>query len=437
MKTHYLPADDQSCGWFETLPPRPEPLRLSGTVHTDWVVVGAGFTGLAAARRLAQLCPNDRVVVVDAQRAGEGSSGRNSGFMVDVSTPRKAMDPGTDDLYRRKQQVNMAAIDSLRETVLANDIECQWSQTGKYHCAADPANVQEIETLAAFCKRLGFEHEVLDTAALEQRLGIEYYQCAVYTPDNVLVQPAALARGLALSLPESVTLLEQSPVTAMEFGQTIRLTCPGGSIHAQRLIMATNAYMPKMGMLKRYLMPLTLTGSLTRVLRPEERPAPGCDSDWGVLSAHTTGATVRYTQDHRIAIRNTSEFWPPLAMNSAELVRRRDIHERGLRARFPMIEGPAIDYTWSGVTCVTANGMPFFGALDKNVYASGGYNGSGVARGSLAGKLLVDYALGQDSELLHNLLAGPQPTWIPPRPFLDLGAHWNISRARQGVGQDR
>jgi len=159
--------------------------------------------------------------------------------------------------------------------------------------------------------------------------------------------------------------------------------------------------------------------------------------DWGVLSAHATGATVRYTKDHRVVIRNTSEFWPRMSMTAAELKQRRDIHEQGLRARFPMIEGPAIDHTWSGVVCVSANGMPYFGALRKNVYASGGYNGSGVARGSLAGKLLVDYALGSDSELLRNLLSGPQPTWIPPRPFLDLGAHWNIARARSGLGRDR
>lgn len=437
MNTQILPADDHSCGWFEILAPRREPLRLEGEQGADWAVLGAGLTGLAAARRLAELRPQDRVVVVEAERAGEGASGRNSGFMVDVSTPRKTLDPGTDELYRRKQAVNMAAIDYLRETVTANAIDCQWSQTGKYHCAADPANFPQVQALAEFCRRLGFAHEVLDAGALQQRLGIGYYHSAVYTPHNVLVQPAALTRGLALSLPESVSLYEQSPVTAMEFGPVIRLQCPQGTLKVRHLILAANAFLPGLGVLRHRLMPLTLTASMTRVLRPEERPGPGADEDWGVLSAHPTGATVRYTKDQRVVIRNTSEFWPSMSMSPTDLASRRRIHEQSLRARFPRIDGPAIDYTWSGVVCVSANGMPYFGKLENNVYASGGYNGSGVARGSLAGRLLVDYALGVDSEVLDHLLKGPQPTWIPPRPFLDLGAHWNIARARKGVGRDQ
>ncbi len=436
MKATHLPADDHSCGWFETLPPRPDPVSLQGDQQCDWAVIGAGYTGVAAARRLAELCPNERVVVLDAQRAGEGASGRNSGFMVDVSTPRFAMDPGQDDLYVRKHEFNLAAISQLRETVDSNAIECQWSDAGKYHCAADSGNIKSVEEIAAFCRRLGFEHEFLDRKALEQRLGTSYYQCAVYTPGNVLVQPAALARGLALSLPESVNLFEQSPVTSMEFGDVIRLQCPGGTLGAKSLILASNAFLPGQGVLKQRLMPLTLTASMTRVLHPHERLKQDSDRDWGVLSAHATGATVRYTKDQRIMIRNTSEFWPRMSMRSGELARRRGIHERGLTARFPMLDGQAIEYTWSGVVCVSANGMPYFGALAKNVYASGGYNGSGVARGSLAGRLLVDYALGHESDLLSNVLLGPQPTWIPPRPFLDLGAHWNIARARSGVGLD-
>ena len=437
MNIHKLPADDHSCGWIEVLPQRRPVLSLSGDQRADWVILGAGYTGVAAARRLAELCPNDRVVVVDAQRAGESASGRNSGFMVDVSTPRYAVETGQDELYLRKYAVNTAAIELLRKTVTDNGIECQWSQTGKYHGAADPANTSELEAIAQFCQRLGFEHEVLDAKAVSQRLGVSYYQGAVFTPETVLVQPAALSRGLALTLPESVSLYEKTPITGIDFGTTLRLHSPNGTINAKRLILAANGFLPGMGVLNSKLMPLTLTASMTRVLEPDERPESGSDDNWGVLSAHPTGATVRYTKDHRVVIRNTSEFWPRLHMNSTQLNQRQHLHENGLKARFPGIKGSAIDYTWSGVTCVSLNGMPYFGALKDNVFASGGYNGSGLARGTMAGHLLVDYALGCDSELLRNVLDGPQPTWIPPRPFLDLGAHWKISQARKGVGQDR
>ncbi len=437
MNIHKLPADDHSCGWIEVLPERRPVVSLNGDIQTDWVVLGAGYTGVAAARRIAQLCPNDRVVVVDAQRAGESASGRNSGFMVDVSTPRYALETGQDELYIRKYDINTAAIELLHKTVTDNAIECHWSQTGKYHAAADPANLAELEATETFCKRLGFAHEVLDSEALSQRLGVSYYQGAVFTPGSVLVQPAALSRGLALSLPESVSLYEETPITGIDYGTTVQLHSGKGTINARRLIFAANGFLPGLGVLKNKLMPLTLTASMTRVLKPDERPEPGADDDWGVLSAHPTGATVRYTKDHRVVIRNTSEFWPSMHMNSSQLAQRRHIHEAGLKARFPKIQGPAIDYTWSGVTCVSLNGMPYFGRLKENVYVSGGYNGSGLARGSMAGHLLVDYAMGNDSDLLRKVLDGPQPTWIPPRPFLDLGALWKISQARKGVGQDR
>ncbi len=78
-----LPKNDESCGWIKQIPSRQVQPALSGKQHADWVVIGAGFTGLAAARQLALLHPQARIVVLEAQRAAEGSSARNSGFLVD------------------------------------------------------------------------------------------------------------------------------------------------------------------------------------------------------------------------------------------------------------------------------------------------------------------------------------------------------------------
>lgn len=79
-----LPADDSTCGWFHlSQPRRPKPSH-SGTTNARWAVVGAGFTGLAAARQLALNFPDDEVVLVDAQEVGFGASGRNAGFAIDL-----------------------------------------------------------------------------------------------------------------------------------------------------------------------------------------------------------------------------------------------------------------------------------------------------------------------------------------------------------------
>ena len=113
MKIKTLPNDDASCGWINVLADRAEPVTLRGDVSADWVIIGAGFTGLSAARRLTELQPDARVVVIDAQRAGESSSGRNSGFITDVGTSRAGTSARDDLMYLAKLRLNVAAIISL------------------------------------------------------------------------------------------------------------------------------------------------------------------------------------------------------------------------------------------------------------------------------------------------------------------------------------
>ena len=79
-----LPHDDKSCGWYAALPESPPARTLSGQQLVDYAIIGAGFAGLAAARRLACHEPEARILLVDAQRVGEGASGRNSGFVIDL-----------------------------------------------------------------------------------------------------------------------------------------------------------------------------------------------------------------------------------------------------------------------------------------------------------------------------------------------------------------
>ena len=79
-----LPHDDATCGWYRALPEPAPARRISGDTHADWVVLGAGFTGLAAARRLAELRPDDRILLIDAQRVGYGPAGRNAGFILET-----------------------------------------------------------------------------------------------------------------------------------------------------------------------------------------------------------------------------------------------------------------------------------------------------------------------------------------------------------------
>ena len=85
-KIRKFPLNDNTCGWIQTLEPRTKPIKeLEGDLNTDFLIVGAGFTGLALAHRLAELQPHSMIVLLDAQIAGEGAASRNSGFLVDSS----------------------------------------------------------------------------------------------------------------------------------------------------------------------------------------------------------------------------------------------------------------------------------------------------------------------------------------------------------------
>jgi glycine/D-amino acid oxidase-like deaminating enzyme len=130
---------------------------------------------------------------------------------------------------------------------------------------------------------------------------------------------------------------------------------------------------------------------------------------------------MRLTKDRRILIRNTAEYRPS-GIDLPTLSQRRRIHYQGLAKRFPWLASDAIEYTWSGNICVSANSKPVFSRLSNSIFACGCYNASGVARGSIMGRLIVDLAMGVPSALLDTANSLQKPSWIPPRPIFDLTA---------------
>ena len=77
--------NDNSCTWINDLSPRQNVKTLEKSKNCEWLIVGAGYTGLSAARKLAQIYPNKEIFLIDAQLAGEGASSRNSGYLVDTT----------------------------------------------------------------------------------------------------------------------------------------------------------------------------------------------------------------------------------------------------------------------------------------------------------------------------------------------------------------
>ncbi len=400
------------------------------------MVIGAGLTGLACARRLGELHPEQKIALLDARLVGQAASGRNSGFVV--ATSQFPGEVAEDQLsnYRRVNRINQVGLGLLSEQVATNAIDCQWRRGGFFHTAVDEGALREHRFFLQYLQRLEVEHRPLDGSELGALLGSAFYRAGIQIADGALVQPAALVRGLADTLPENVILHEQSPVLRIDNGAPLTLRLDNAEMRTDKLILATNYEATTLGFLRSYIIGSTLAGSFTRKLTGEELASLGELSEWGVLSLHGGGATVRLTRDHRISIRNTAEYHGSKLLTDRELSKRQVAHRRAFDNRFPQLAHVPFEYAWSGVEGITRNGTNFFGRQRDNVFLAGGYNGSGLSRGTAFGTAIADYASGESSQTVSDCLASAPGAWMPPRPLLDIAAFFTVRSRFNGVGRD-
>ncbi|MDP6767073.1 MAG: FAD-dependent oxidoreductase [Arenicellales bacterium] len=400
--------------------PTPAPVnRLQGDQLADWVVVGAGVTGLAAARRLAELAPEARIILLEQYRIGYGASGRNSGFVIDTPHLTEQFDV---DANRRISRLVIAGLAELEGLVRKYAIDCEWSPRGHLTAAVHGKRVKNLYATCRTLDAIDEEYQWLDGQALADVVGTHHYRAAVLTPRTVLVNPAAMCRGLGETQPDNVEVYEETTVHRVEPGSPVKIECDQGSISTANVLFTTNASITKLGFLKRDVFPMISCASLSRPLSEEEQELMAGETDWGI----TGYATMRRTLSNRILARcgtyYTSDF--RLSRNLREKLRAR--HEMGVRKRFPMLNKLDFPYTWAGIYCMTRNWASIFGRLERGVFASLGYCGVGLPRGTISGKLLAEFALGSESDLIADVRALSGPKALPPKPILSPGVRARV-----------
>ena len=437
MKIGVLPEADNRNGWLEILPPLPPPNRVVGSIAVDYAVIGGGFTGLAAARRLAELDPQARIALIDAGRIGNNAAGRSSGFAIDQAHNIRTRNfAGSLDSEKQQLSLNRAGQDYLREIVTQHEIDCDWREEGKIHGAATKRGQALIRAYSGNLDHLGAAYRRVDAAEMKAVTGTDFYVEGLHTPGTIQIQPAAMVTGMARSMPDNVAVYEDSPVTNIAHGPEHRLETIDGEISSGTLLLANNGFAPQFGFYRKSLIPIATWGSMSRRLTPDETRALGGSAAWGIIPADPFGSTVRRTVDDRILIRNIYSYAKRLNCEEAARRRARAVHRRSFANRFPMLHEVDLEYTWGGALALSRNGQPVFGALAEGVYGSFCHNGVGITRGTISGKLLAELVVGRDSELLAYMRAAGRPDRLPVEPFLGWGVRGNFAYRRYRAGRE-
>jgi len=358
-----LPRDPGESGWNAVLTPAPAANPLQDDIRADWLVIGAGFAGLAAARELSLLCPGDRISVLDAVRVAEGPAGRNSGFMIDLPhdiSPDGYANSLENDI--RQAALNRIAIGFAGQAAEEYGLsrEC-FDRSGKLSAAATAGGLRHNEDYAHHLSEMGEPHRLMNAAEIRDLTGTDYYQGALFTPGAAMIQPAMFMRAMAAGLAGKVSVFENSPVVGLANtgGQWIATT-PAGSVTAPKAILAVNGHAESFGFYRRRLMHIFTYASMTRALTEDEVSRLGGAARWAATPADPMGTTVRRISGiggERIIIRNRFTYDPTMEVGAARLVAvKRDHRQPTGRAsrRSPMsnstIHGAA-GCAWPGTAC--------------------------------------------------------------------------------------
>ena len=415
-------VNDNNCGWINDLVPRTNIKTLTKNEDCDWLIVGAGYTGLSAARKLSLLDPTKKIIIVDSQLAGEGASGRNSGYLVDTTLNDGFTSNKELNNYKKKADIYNLGIEVVKKFIKEYQVDCDWNESGKFFASSNQEDIKILSSFSDVLKRLNFTHEILNRDQLTERLGTKFYSIALHTKGGILLHPAKLVRAMVDTLPENINLFENSTLINWQKEKDFILASfVNGVVKTKKIIFATNGFLKSLGIKTNYNFPITLTASMTRRLTDQEFKAIGEPKEWGVLPVRPMGATVRMTKDRRILIRNTAEVHDPFKMSKLELTNRAKIQKIGIKRRFPELPENIIQTTWSGIVSRTRNSSQIFEKIDENVFVAGCYNGSGIGVGTLFGEQIAIKASGENSKEIEIIESRNKPTWLPPQPFLNLG----------------
>lgn len=388
-------GDPRSHGlWEASAPAAPETRPLADRIDVDVAVIGGGFTGCSAALHLAQAGAS--TAVLEAFDIGFGGSGRNVGLVnagMWVMPSVILSELGRDHGSRLLELLGNAPA-AVFDLIERHGIDCQAVRNGTLHCAVGSRGTAEVAERARQWRELGAPVELLDAQRTRQLTGTSAYAAALLDRRAGTIQPLAYARGLAAAaIRAGAQVHTRTPVIAAErSGATWHLaTGAGGSVSAKWIVLATNAYTGPDGLwpsIKEELVGLPYFNLATKPL-PRELAQTILPERQGAWDTRQVLSSFRFDSQGRLVFGS---------VGALRGMGRRIHHEWGRRALgrlFPQLKQVRFEHEWYGTIGMTNNALPRFHQLDQNVVSFSGFNGRGIAPGTVFGRELARLILGE------------------------------------------
>ncbi len=430
-----MPRDySQVSYWLETcgdsLSPRPP---LDGSATADVAIMGAGYTGLWTAYYLLRAQPGLRVVLLERDIAGFGASGRNGAWCapgLNISLGRLERLHGHDAAQATYAAVSKA-VDEIGRVLADEHIDADWRRGGELEIARGPHETPALEAEYRELERFGLadHYRLLDAGEVAaDHLRVAGASGALFTPDAGAVHPGKLVRGLARVVERmGATIHEQTEVTG--FGPRTLATSQG-TVTADVVVLAAEAYLTRLPQLHRTLIPIWSLIVLTEPLPDDVWAEIGWARHELIGSPRYTVIYLSRTADGRLLFGGRGapyRFGSPIRDDYDRHAPTHQMLRDLARQWFPALgrHGVRFTHAWGGPLGMPRDWHPTI-SFDRRsgVATARGYTGHGVSTSNLAGHTLADLIVGLETERTSLPLVGHRSRDWEPEPLRWLGVRF-------------